>query len=91
MHIGNMTCKQKTLNVGKSISLAQANGHYIPGCSAFVNTALFWRHCGLISQKEMSFHHCTVRVSRVIRVRVSVRIEVRFRFINRVDIRLPDA
>jgi len=39
---GTTTCKQKTLDVGKSVSLAQADGQHSPGCSAFVNRALFW-------------------------------------------------
>jgi len=41
MHVGNPTCKQKTLDVRKSVSPAQADGQYSPGCSVFVNIALF--------------------------------------------------
>ena len=40
VHVGNPTCKQKTLDVGKSVSLAQADGQYSPGCSVLANMAL---------------------------------------------------
>jgi len=97
MHVRNPTCRQKTLDVGKSVSLAQADGQYSPGCSVFLNMALFSCSCGLTRGKEASFDRYTVRISRVskvgrVRVRVwaSVRIRVRFSFGDRVGIRLPD-
>ena len=60
-------CKQKTLDVRKSVRLAQADGQYSPGCSLFVNMASsgwFWWVC---SSKKGGFHCFTVmiRVRRV--------------------------
>jgi len=36
MHARNTTCKQKTLDVGKSVSLAQADGQHSSGCRALL-------------------------------------------------------
>jgi len=63
----NPMCKQKTLDVRKSVRLAQADGQYSPGCSLFVNMASsgwFWWVC---SSKKGGFHCFTVmiRVRRV--------------------------
>jgi len=59
----------------------QVDGHYSPGCTVYLET---WRRCNdvvyVLVKKEVNFYGFTVmvRISRVSRVRVNVRIRVRF-------------
>jgi len=55
VHPGNPTCRQKALDVGKSVRLAQADGQYSPRWSAFIKMVSLGWFCGLVRWKEVTF------------------------------------
>jgi len=74
------------------VSQAQAGGQYSPGCKHGVVLNVSWTYSSktgeFLCRSTVTVTVC--RVSSVSRLRVSVRIRLKFSFGDRVGIRLPD-